>query len=69
MTIKAILDIFVLCDSHDPGIDCHVEIDNSADLIIDDVSVDSYHTWLEERGWLVIGEMAYCPTCRFQLHD
>ena len=63
----AILTIFYLCPGSQDG--CHSIIDAEFELDIHEVSNDAHQTFLEEHGWLLIGDMAYCPVCRYELHD
>uniref|UniRef100_A0A6M3KB94 Uncharacterized protein n=1 Tax=viral metagenome TaxID=1070528 RepID=A0A6M3KB94_9ZZZZ len=67
--IIAILDIYVYCDGQNENGNCHIDISTEADPIINDLSQDAYEEWLCELGWLVVGEMAFCPSCRFELHN
>jgi hypothetical protein len=67
--IEAVLNIHADCDgNHLDG--CHDEISTSAEPIINDLSQDAYQEWLEENGWLVLGEgTVFCPVCRLEFHD
>jgi len=67
--ITSILSISVDCDAQDRDVNCHYSIDTDINPVINDLSQEAYHSWLENYGWLVIGEYAYCPVCRYQLHE
>jgi len=69
MIVGAILEVFYICASQNPYDGCHSEIAAEFNLDIHQISDDVHHTFLEEHGWLLVGEMAYCPVCRFELHD
>ncbi len=66
--IGSMLTIWVDWDSFDPGLDCHATIDNEHNPVINVLDMDGYHTWLEDNGWLVLDDMAYCPVCRLELY-
>lgn len=63
----AILTIFIDCPGNSKN--CHCIIDAEFNLNEHEISQDAHQTFLEEHGWLLVGELAYCPECRFQLHD
>ena len=48
---------------------CHVEINTGVDIVHEGFDQEIYHNWLEEHGWLVCDDHAYCPVCRKELHD
>ena len=66
--ISASLTIWVYCDGSTYD-GCHALIENEANPITDDLSQEAYHDWIQEYGWLVVGDLSYCPVCRFELHD
>ena len=63
----AILTVFYECAGVE--LNCHSNI--AAEFMLEDheVSNNANHTFLESHGWLYLGELAYCPVCRFELHD
>jgi len=65
----AIITIFYLCAGGGDLGECHTVIDAEFDLNEHEVSQDAHMIFLEEHDWLLAGELAYCPVCRFELHD
>ena len=63
----AILTIFYQCAGNHS--DCHTLLDAEFELEEHEVSQDAHHVYLTEHGWLLVGELAYCPECRYELHD
>ena len=64
--INAVTTVWATCAGQDVSGGCHASEIEELDLVHQ--SLD-YEKWLQEEGWLVIGDMAYCPSCRFELHD
>ena len=69
MTIISLVSVFADCDSQDPDGDCHSYIEIEFNSVVNCIDQDSYEDWLGDQGWLVLGEDAFCPSCRKQLHD
>ena len=65
----AIITIFYICAGNGALGDCHATIDAEYLLEEHEISQDAHQTFLEEHGWLLAGDLAYCPVCRFELHD
>lgn len=63
----AILTVFYECAGSQ--LECHSNIDAEFNLEDDEISQDAHHTFLENHGWLYLNDTAYCPVCRFELHD
>ncbi len=66
--IEASIDVFAVCSGDNTNGLCRIEVGATYDPITS--FMESHHDWLEERGWLVVGDVeAYCPECRYELHD
>ncbi len=65
----AILTIFYICGGTEFHEDCEYSIMAEYTLGEHEISEDAHQTFLEEHGWLLVGGLAYCPACRFELHD
>ena len=64
--INAVTTVWAVCAGQNVRGKCHSNTMEELDLVHQ--SLD-YEKWLQEEGWLVLGDMAYCPSCRFELHD
>ena len=69
MNNVAILIIYYDCAGNGDLGECHSEI--AAEVVLEEheISQDANQTFLEEHGWLLVGDLVYCPVCRFELHD
>jgi hypothetical protein len=69
MSIEAMVNIWVGCDGTLSNPDCHVEVIFGYNAVFEKFDENRYADMLCEKGWLVLGEVAYCPVCRKELHD
>lgn len=68
--ISALTDVDVECSTIGSLAHCHINICfGDINPLVIDVSADAIEELLCEEGWLVIGDVAYCPECRKQMHD
>ena len=69
MSVLSITKICIDCDAQDRDINCHCEIDNWFEGEWNDLGYAPLEDFLSEHGWLVLGDQAWCPECRKQMHD
>ena len=69
MTVISIVSVWVDCDAQDRDIDCHISLELNFNSVVNCIDQYGYEDWLSDQNWLVLGELAYCPICRKQLHN
>ena len=67
MTITSIVSVWVNCDAQDKDPECHITIEIDFNSVLNHIDQEGYEDWLSDAGWLVLGEMAYCPVCKKQI--